>query len=113
VTASALAVEIQRLRGMGMHSSEVAEKLGISRQRVSQIAPLNGQELRSKWTAKRIRALRRYLKESQEGFAAFLGVRLNTVWRWEDGRGRPSWRSVQALEALAQRTIALRRRKSR
>ncbi len=55
-----------------------------------------------------VRALRRLLGLSQEGFAAAIGVSFSTVSRWENAHRRPSPLSWRAIHELArQRGISL------
>lgn len=55
-------------------------------------------------TPAQIRALRRKLKLSQEDFASTLSFtgkdRRITVWRWENGKRKPSKQTVILMKAL-------------
>jgi DNA-binding transcriptional regulator YiaG len=55
------------------------------------------------WDAPGVRALRRHLKLSQEGLAAELGTRQQTVSEWETGRYRPRGTSAMLLTMIAER----------
>jgi DNA-binding transcriptional regulator YiaG len=49
---------------------------------------------------KKIKAIRQYLKLSQEGLAHKLGVSFTSVNRWENGQTKPSKLARKQLEAL-------------
>jgi DNA-binding transcriptional regulator YiaG len=55
------------------------------------------------WDASTVRALRRHLHLSQDGLAAQLGTRQQTVSEWETGRYRPRGASVTLLSLIAER----------
>jgi len=55
------------------------------------------------WDAPGVLALRRHLKLSQEGLAAELGTRQQTVSEWETARYRPRGASVTLLTIIAER----------
>ena len=55
------------------------------------------------WDAHHVRALREYLKASQERFARELGVRQQTVSEWENGLYRPRGTSAKLLSIVAER----------
>jgi DNA-binding transcriptional regulator YiaG len=50
-----------------------------------------------------VRALRRHLRLSQDGLAAQLGTRQQTVSEWETGRYRPRGASATLLSMIAER----------
>ena len=50
-----------------------------------------------------MRALRRHLRLSQDGLAAQLGTRQQTVSEWETGRYRPRGASATLLSMIAER----------
>lgn len=52
------------------------------------------------WDAERIVTLRKRLGDTQEDFAARVGVTFVSVNRWENGRSKPSKLAVQMLERL-------------
>ena len=52
-------------------------------------------------------ALRRALRQSQEGMAALLGVSLATVRNWDQGRRAPRGPASQLLRVAARRPDAL------
>lgn len=52
------------------------------------------------WSAERIAALRKRLGDTQEDFAARIGVTFVSVNRWENGHAKPSKLAVQVLERL-------------
>ncbi len=52
------------------------------------------------WTADRIAALRKQLGDTQEDFAARVGVTFVSVNCWEKGHSKPSKLATQALERL-------------
>lgn len=54
-------------------------------------------------TAKAIRDIRDALGWSQRKFAAYIGVDVMTVSRWERGKNEPKGASLKALERLAKR----------
>jgi len=55
------------------------------------------------WDARSVRALRRHMKLSQDGLAAALGTRQQTVSEWETGRYRPRGTSATLLTIIAER----------
>lgn len=55
------------------------------------------------WQPRRVRALRRHLRLSQQGLAAELGTRQQTVSEWETGRYRPRGISARLLTIVAER----------
>jgi len=55
------------------------------------------------WDAGSVRALRRHLGLSQDGMAAELGTRQQTVSEWETGRYRPRGASARLLQIVAER----------
>ncbi|TMB67850.1 MAG: helix-turn-helix domain-containing protein [Chloroflexi bacterium] len=55
------------------------------------------------WDASTVLALRRHMKLSQEGLAAELGTRQQTVSEWETGRYRPRGASATLLAIIAER----------
>ena len=52
------------------------------------------------WKAVEIKKLRKYLHLSQALFAALLGVNINTVISWENGRNAPSQIASRMMEIL-------------
>ncbi len=50
-----------------------------------------------RWTARRVKILRRAWGDTQEEFAQRLGVGLATVQRWEAGRASPSRMATSRL----------------
>lgn len=61
------------------------------------------------WTPKRIRALRGELTQSV--FAKMIGVRENTIWRWEAGYVKPQPLAILRLNDVEKELAA--RRKTR
>jgi DNA-binding transcriptional regulator YiaG len=55
------------------------------------------------WDAKRVRALRRYLGETQQQLAAEIGTRQQTVSEWETGLYQPRGASRRVLSLIADR----------
>ncbi len=55
------------------------------------------------WQPRRVRALRRHLRLSQQGLARELGTRQQTVSEWETGRYRPRGISARLLTIVAER----------
>jgi DNA-binding transcriptional regulator YiaG len=55
------------------------------------------------WDAYSVRALRRHMRLSQDGLAAQLGTRQQTVSEWETGRYRPRGASATLLTMIAER----------
>jgi DNA-binding transcriptional regulator YiaG len=55
------------------------------------------------WDARAVRALRRHMNLSQDGLAAALGTRQQTVSEWETGRYRPRGTSATLLSIIAER----------
>ena len=55
------------------------------------------------WDAEAVRALRRHMRLSQDGLAAALGTRQQTVSEWETGRYRPRGASATLLSIIAER----------
>lgn len=51
-------------------------------------------------TAEEIKALRENMKLSQEKFAAYIGVTMNTINRWEKGFFRPSPLAIERMKNL-------------
>ena len=58
---------------------------------------------RKDWDAARIRALRRYLGLTQQGLAAELGARQQTISEWEIGMYKPRGSSAKLLTIIAER----------
>jgi DNA-binding transcriptional regulator YiaG len=58
---------------------------------------------RAGWSAEEVRALRRQLGLSQDGLAAELGMRQQTVSEWETGRYQPRGASARLLGMIAER----------
>jgi len=55
------------------------------------------------WDAKRIKALRDYLKLTQTGMADQMGIRQQTVSEWEQGQYEPRGASARLLSIIADR----------
>jgi DNA-binding transcriptional regulator YiaG len=55
------------------------------------------------WDARSVRGLRRHLDLTQDGLAAELGVRQQTVSEWETGVYRPRGASERMLTIVAER----------
>jgi DNA-binding transcriptional regulator YiaG len=55
------------------------------------------------WDAGSVRALRRHLGLTQDGLAAELGTRQQTVSEWETGQYRPRGASARLLSIVAER----------
>jgi putative transcriptional regulator len=53
-------------------------------------------------TAKLVKELRYRLGMTQEQFAAQLGVTLNTINRWENGKSQPSPLALEKITQLTQ-----------
>jgi DNA-binding XRE family transcriptional regulator len=53
------------------------------------------------WDAQRVRALRQFLRLTQEEFSQRLGTRQQNVSEWERGKHRPRGMSIIMLEKLA------------
>lgn len=53
------------------------------------------------WDAQRVRALRQFLRLTQEEFSQRLGTRQQNVSEWECGKHRPRGMSIIMLEKLA------------
>jgi DNA-binding transcriptional regulator YiaG len=56
------------------------------------------------WDGARVSALRERLQITQEELSVRLGVRMETVNRWENGHTKPTGLSKRALEALERET---------
>jgi DNA-binding transcriptional regulator YiaG len=56
------------------------------------------------WDAKRVKALRQYLKLTQSGMADKLGTRQQTVSEWEVGLYEPRGASAKLLSMIADRS---------
>ncbi len=56
------------------------------------------------WDARRVRALRAHLKLTQQGMAAELGTRQQTISEWEVGDYAPRGMSVRMLNIVADRS---------
>ncbi|MGD0855331.1 MAG: helix-turn-helix domain-containing protein [Dehalococcoidia bacterium] len=56
------------------------------------------------WDAKRVKALRQYLKLTQSGMADKLGTRQQTVSEWEVGLYEPRGASAKLLSIIADRS---------
>jgi DNA-binding transcriptional regulator YiaG len=65
--------------------------------------PKRKPEYRTDWDSERIRALRRHLGLTQDGLAAELGTRQQTVSEWETGQYRPRGASARILGIVADR----------
>lgn len=52
------------------------------------------------WTAKSIRSLRLRLGLTQEAMAQHMGLSVDTIRRWEQERGKPSYLTREALDRL-------------
>lgn len=55
------------------------------------------------WQPRRVKALRRHLRLSQQGLAREMGTRQQTVSEWETGRYRPRGISARMLTIIAER----------
>jgi DNA-binding transcriptional regulator YiaG len=55
------------------------------------------------WDGAAVRALREHLAVTQDGLAAELGVRQQTVSEWETGQYRPRGASARLLTMVAER----------
>lgn len=53
------------------------------------------------WDAQRVRALRYFLRLTQEEFSQRLGTRQQNISEWERGKHRPRGMSIVMLEKLA------------
>lgn len=53
------------------------------------------------WDAQRVRALRHFLRLTQEEFSQRLGTRQQNVSEWERGKHRPRGMSITMLDKLA------------
>lgn len=60
-------------------------------------------EYRTNWDRERIRALREHLGLSQDGLAAELGMRQQTISEWETGQYAPRGGSARLLTLIAER----------
>lgn len=60
------------------------------------------QRRRSRWTAARVKELRRGLRLTQQGLARELGVRQQTVSDWETGLYEPRGASARLLDIVAE-----------
>ena len=49
-----------------------------------------------------LKALRELLGMTQQDFAHLMGVGIATVWRWENGKGKPSFTPGQWRKLLAE-----------
>ncbi len=58
---------------------------------------------RQAWDGKAVRSLRKRLGLSQDGLAAELGTRQQTISEWETGRYRPRGASARLLSIVAER----------
>ena len=61
-------------------------------------------EVESEWDRKKIQALRRHLKATQQEMADEMGTRQQTVSEWETGLYRPRGASKKMLSILAERS---------
>lgn len=57
-------------------------------------------------TISEIKKIRRKLKWSYERFAKEAGIHYNTIYRWENGKFRPSQLALRQMENLKQTLIA-------
>jgi DNA-binding transcriptional regulator YiaG len=55
------------------------------------------------WSARQVKALRQHLGLTQEGMAAELGARQQTVSEWETGQYQPRGTSARLLTLIAER----------
>ena len=60
--------------------------------------------MESEWDRKKIQALRRHLKATQQEMADEMGTRQQTVSEWETGLYRPRGASKKMLSILAERS---------
>jgi DNA-binding transcriptional regulator YiaG len=60
-------------------------------------------EEKAAWDGGRVRALRRHLGLSQDGLAAEMGTRQQTISEWECGLYRPRGASARLLTLVAER----------
>lgn len=58
----------------------------------------------AEWSAREVRALRQYLRLTQDEFARRLGARQQTISEWEVGKHRPRGMSAITLSQLAAST---------
>ena len=59
------------------------------------------------WDAARVRRLRQALRLTQQGLAAELGVRQQTISEWETGLYEPRGASARLLDIVAERAGGL------
>ncbi|MBI4329226.1 MAG: helix-turn-helix domain-containing protein [Chloroflexi bacterium] len=64
---------------------------------------MTSQREQERWDAARVRALRRYLRFSQQEMAQELGTRQQTVSEWERGAYKPRGTSARLLSIVAER----------
>ena len=57
-------------------------------------------------TISEIKRIRKRLKWSYEKFAEEAGIHYNTIYRWENGKFRPSRLALKQMELLKQTLIA-------
>ena len=56
--------------------------------------------------AEQVKAVRLKLHMSQTEFGALLGVSFTTVNRWENGKTKPNYRALRALDQLCKEKIS-------
>jgi DNA-binding transcriptional regulator YiaG len=61
-------------------------------------------DVRPKWDAAKVRALRLHIGLTQQAFAKKIGVRQQTVSDWEKGVNRPRGASLTLLNMIAEQT---------
>lgn len=136
--ATALKEEIRRLarkeiraqtqstrRAATQHRREIAQLKRLIQQQEKKINSLGSLERKktvtadaetevpegARFSARSVRAQRKRLKLSAEQFAKLLGVSMQTVYSWEQGRARPRQSQLAAL--VAARSLGRREAKQR
>jgi DNA-binding transcriptional regulator YiaG len=87
---------------------KLAALQGIKHTLPETVAPVSGAKIPEgiRYSARSVRAQRKRLKLSAQEFAKLLGVSMQTVYSWEQGRARP--RRSQIASLIAARNIGRR-----
>jgi len=105
-TAATRRAATQQRRDIALLKREVQEQekkirslLAARRKSTAVVMPEAGVPENVRYSARSVRAQRKWLGLSAEQFAKLLGVSMQTVYSWEQGRARPRQSQLAALVA--------------